>query len=99
MCKIPSLSCSLGNQQVAGLAHAQRERIQDMDTRGWGIMGASLKLAYKFKAKCSKRNSQHIRLEKSLRSNGRPSTAKKKSFKTSVFIVIVKKVNKQGPAV
>ena len=29
----------------------------------------------------------------------RPSTAIKKSFKKSLFIVILKKVNKQGPAV
>ena len=43
MCKIPSLSYSLGNQQIAGLAHA--ERIQDMNTRGKEAMGASLKLA------------------------------------------------------
>ena len=81
MCKIPSLSCSLGNQQVAGLAHVQRERIQDMDTRGWGIMGASLKLAYKFKAKCSKRNSQHIQLEKSLGSNEDQAQPKKNLLK------------------
>lgn len=96
MCKIPSLSCSLETNRLQVLPMLKGREYRMRGHQGWGIMGASFK-SWPINSKQNVAKEIHkypTREKPALLTEDQAQP--KKSFKTSVFIVIVKKVNKQG---